>query len=176
MVKKCVVGIMTVVTLITIACGCLDKTTTTIETITEGTIVTTPSPIVTQTPIPTPSATPVPLKMEGEGIGRELSLSEAQRYYITFYCSCSLCCGPNAQGICADGTPVNDSPLDHSVAADSSIPFGTQLLIPDLSGHIYTVHDRGSAVNSGHIDIYVSSHEQALNSPSGYYEIFFIGD
>lgn len=172
MVKKCVVGIMTVVTLTTIICGCLDRKTTNAETITETTIVTTPTPIVTQTPIPTPSPTPVPLKMVGEGIGRELS--EAQRYYITFYCSCSRCCGPNAQGICADGTPVNDSPLDHSVAADSSIPFGTQLLIPDLSGHIYTVHDRGSAVNSGHIDIYTSSHELALNSPSGYYDIYFI--
>lgn len=172
MVKKCVVGIMTVVTLTTIICGCLDRKTTNAETITEETIVTTPTPIVTQTPIPTPSPTPVPLKMVGEGIGRELS--EAQRYYITFYCSCSLCCGSNAQGICADGTPVNDSPLDHSVAADSSIPFGTQLLIPDLSGHIYTVHDRGSAVNSGHIDIYTSSHELALSSPCGYYDIYFI--
>ena len=173
MVKKCVVGIMTVVSLTTIVCGCLNKPTTA-ETITEETIVTTPTPIVTQTPIPTPSPTPVPLKMEGEGIGRELSLSEANRYYITFYCSCQICCGPNARGICADGTPVSDSPLDHSIAADSSIPFGTQVLIPELTGDIYTVHDRGSAVNSGHIDIYTSSHELALSSPCGYYDIYFI--
>ena len=173
MVKKCVVGIMTVVSLTTIVCGCLNAPTKA-QTSSEESIAITPTPILTQTPIPTPTPTPVPLKMEGEGIGRELSLSEANRYYITFYCSCQICCGPNARGICADGTPVSDSPLDHSIAADSSIPFGTQVLIPDLSGDIYTVHDRGSAVNSGHIDIYTSSHELALSSPCGYYNIFFI--
>lgn len=173
MVKKCVVGIMTVVSLTAIVCGCLNKPTTA-ETITTEPIAITPDPILTQIPTSTPSPTPVPLKMEGESVGRGITLSEANRYYITFYCSCSICCGPSACGVCADGTPVSDSPLDHSVAADSSIPFGTQLIIPELSGHIYTVHDRGSAVNSGHIDIYTSSHELALSSPCGFYDIYFI--
>lgn len=174
MVKKYLAGIMTVVSLTTIACGCLNRNTTNEETITTESIAITPTPILTQTPIPTPTPTPVPMKMEGEGIGRELTLSEAQRYYVTFYCSCQICCGPNARGICADGTPVSDSPYDHSAAADASIPFGTQFIIPELSEDVYTVHDRGSAVNNAHVDIYMDSHELALNSPCGYYDIYFI--
>jgi 3D (Asp-Asp-Asp) domain-containing protein len=172
MVKKYLAGIMTVVSLTTIACGCLNRNTTNAETIPSESIVITPMPILTQVPTPTPIPTPVPVKMDGEDIGRELS--EAHRYYVTFYCSCQICCGPNARGICADGTPVSDSASDHSAAADASIPFGTQFVIPELSGDIYTVHDRGSGVHGNHFDLYQGSHDEALNSPCGYYTVYFI--
>lgn len=46
--------------------------------------------------------------------------------------------------------------VDNDAAADPSIPFGTQYL--DLvNGNIYTVHDRGSAIDSrNHLDIFHS--------------------
>ena len=98
-------------------------------------------------------------------------------YYITNYCACSICCGPYGTGTCADGTHVSANPLDHSVAADPSIPFGTRFMIPELTGdEVYVVHDRGSAVHGRHFDVYQQTHSEALSAPSGNYEIVFIQD
>lgn len=170
MVKKLAVGMLAVISLTAIFCSCLDQESQQVTSETE-TVETTAEP--TATPIPTITPTPIPVKEMQ--ISEGMSLSEGQNAYITFYCSCTYCCGPNAQGICADGTPVSSSWIDHSVAADSSIPFGTQFVIPELSGDIiYTVHDRGSAVHTGHFDIYSESHQEALNSPCGYYTVYFI--
>jgi 3D (Asp-Asp-Asp) domain-containing protein len=52
-----------------------------------------------------------------------------------------------------------------SLAADPSVPFGTQYYIPELSfireDCVFTVHDRGSAVKGNIIDVYIP---QALRS------------
>ena len=45
------------------------------------------------------------------------------------------------------------------MAASSKFAFGTQL---NIGGHIYTVEDRGGAINGNEIDIYVNSHAEAL--------------
>lgn len=174
MVKRFLIGIVTVVSFTAVTVGCLNNNTTTTETTTETT-VNIPTPIITPTPTVTPTPTPVPQKMEGEDISRELNSSEGFTYYITHYCACTYCCGPNAQGICADGTPVSEDSSDHSAAADPSIPFGTRFIIPELSGNeVYTVHDRGSGVHGNHFDLFQGSHDEALNSPSGYYTVYFI--
>lgn len=108
---------------------------------------------------------------------RVLQTISGGSYYITNYCACSICCGPHGTGTCADGTHVSTDPLDHSAAADPSIPFGTRFMIPELTGdEVYVVHDRGSAVYGRHFDIYQSSHLEALTAPSGNYEIVFIQD
>lgn len=76
-------------------------------------------------------------------------------YKITAYCSCSKCCGKST-GRTASGTKAT---AGRTVAAPSNFAFGTKL---NIGGHIYTVEDRGGAINGNKIDIYVSSHQAAL--------------
>lgn len=164
---------MVIITSLLVFTSCLDYPQTIETTVSEVPIETTETSETNEIVIP--SSTPIPTKEIGE-YERTILVSGGS-YYITNYCSCTYCCGVNAQGICADGTSVSDSWIDHSVAGDASIPFGTRFIIPALSGNeIYVVHDRGSAVNGNHFDIYQRTHEEALNSPSGYYEVFFIED
>lgn len=53
-----------------------------------------------------------------------------------------------------------------SIAADRSIPFGTQYYIPDLDfireDCIFTVHDRGSAVKGNVVDVYLPADLRSL--------------
>ena len=76
-------------------------------------------------------------------------------YKITGYCGCSRCCG-KATGRTASGTRAT---AGRTVAASSGLPFGTKVKI---NGHVYTVEDRGGAIRGKKIDIYFSSHSQAL--------------
>lgn len=76
-------------------------------------------------------------------------------YKITAYCSCSKCCGKST-GRTASGTRAT---AGRTVAASSKFAFGTKL---NIGGHIYTVEDRGGAINGNRIDIYVNSHSAAL--------------
>ena len=76
-------------------------------------------------------------------------------YKITAYCSCAKCCG-KATGRTASGTRAT---AGRTVAASSQFSFGTQL---NIGGHVYTVEDRGGAINGNKIDIYVNSHSEAL--------------
>ncbi len=76
-------------------------------------------------------------------------------YKITAYCPCSKCCG-KATGRTASGTKAT---AGRTVAASSKFAFGTKL---NIGGHIYTVEDRGGAINGNKIDIFVNSHAEAL--------------
>ena len=79
----------------------------------------------------------------------------AQVYKVTAYCPCAKCCGKTS-GITAMGTKATQG---RTVAASSKFAFGTQL---NVNGHIYTVEDRGGAINGNKIDIFVNSHAEAL--------------
>ena len=76
-------------------------------------------------------------------------------YKITGYCSCSKCCG-KATGRTASGTIAT---AGRTVAASAALPYGTKV---NINGHTYTVEDRGGAIKGNKIDIYFSSHAQAL--------------
>jgi len=77
-------------------------------------------------------------------------------YRLTYYCACEICCG-KTDGITATGTHAT---ADRTIAVDPSvIPYGSQVLI---NGHTYTAEDCGCAINGNHIDIYVDTHEEAL--------------
>lgn len=76
-------------------------------------------------------------------------------YKVTAYCSCAKCCG-KATGRTASGTRAT---AGRTVAASGKFSFGTQL---NIGGHVYTVEDRGGAINGNRIDIYVNSHSEAL--------------
>lgn len=79
----------------------------------------------------------------------------AGTYKITAYCPCAKCCG-KATGRTASGTRAT---AGRTVAASGKFAFGTQL---NIGGHVYTVEDRGGAINGNKIDIYVNSHSEAL--------------
>jgi rare lipoprotein A len=48
-----------------------------------------------------------------------------------------------------------------TIAADSSIPFGTQIYIPEL-GKTFTVTDRGGAIKGDRLDMYMEDPADAL--------------
>ena len=87
--------------------------------------------------------------------GTTTAVVNGETYKITAYCSCSKCCG-KATGRTASGTRAT---AGRTVAASSKFAFGTKL---NIGGHIYTVEDRGGAIQGNKIDIYVNSHSAAL--------------
>lgn len=76
-------------------------------------------------------------------------------YKVTAYCSCAKCCGKTT-GITASGTRAT---AGRTIAAPARFAFGTKL---SLNGKVYTVEDRGGAISGNKIDLYVSSHAEAL--------------
>lgn len=76
-------------------------------------------------------------------------------YKITAYCPCAKCCG-KTNGRTACGTTAT---AGRTVAASSQFAFGTKL---NIGGHVYTVEDRGGAINGNKIDIFVNTHAEAL--------------
>lgn len=82
-------------------------------------------------------------------------VSGTEVYKVTAYCSCAKCCG-KTNGITAAGTKAT---AGRTIAASSKFSIGTKL---NINGHTYTVEDRGGAIKGNKIDIYVSSHAEAL--------------
>lgn len=76
------------------------------------------------------------------------------KYKLTYYCSCSKCCG-KSNGITASGKKAQEG----ITVASNSIPLGTKI---SIDGHVYEVQDRGGMA-SNVIDVFVSSHQKALN-------------
>ena len=74
---------------------------------------------------------------------------------ITAYCACKICCGPNAKGITANGTPPISK---HTVAASRSIKLGTTVWI---KGQAYVVEDRLAKRFDSRFDIYFDTHREA---------------
>lgn len=77
-------------------------------------------------------------------------------YRITAYCPCVKCCG-KTNGITASGVKAT---AGNTVAAPSTLPFGTKLLI---NGATYTVQDRGGAIQGNRIDIFMNTHQEAIS-------------
>lgn len=81
---------------------------------------------------------------------------------VTAYCACPKCCGPNAQGITASGKLI-DYHGGKFVAADTNVlPFGTRLLIPGYDANTVEVIDRGGAIKGNKLDVFFSTHQDAL--------------
>lgn len=90
-------------------------------------------------------------------------------YKITAYCACAKCCG-KTNGITASGTKVQ---AGRTIAAPKNFPFGTKLMI---NGHVYTVEDRGGAIQGNRLDIYFNTHEEALQWGVKYLEVFKVNE
>ena len=79
-----------------------------------------------------------------------------QRVIVTGYCSCPLCCGPNANGLTASGTKAQLG----TMAADPSVfPLGTQLNVPGYGDGV--VEDTGARVKGYHLDVWFPTHAEA---------------
>jgi 3D (Asp-Asp-Asp) domain-containing protein len=86
----------------------------------------------------------------------------------------------NGRGIMgSDTTPVYIG----MAAGPPHMEFGTNVIIEDLGKFdlpkIYTVHDRGGAINGNRLDIWVGKGEDAMEKAykiTGYYNVIVVGD
>ncbi len=82
---------------------------------------------------------------------------------VTAYCACKKCCGSYAQGITSSGRPIsyNDGKF---IAADLRLlPYGTKVIVPGYNeDKPVEVIDRGGAIKGNHIDIFMQTHEEAV--------------
>jgi len=77
-------------------------------------------------------------------------------FEVTAYCPNECCCGEYADGITASGEPA----IGKFCAADSIIPFGLKLDIPGYG--IVPVLDRGGKIKGRCLDVFFSTHQEAL--------------
>lgn len=97
-------------------------------------------------------------------VPEEISLGT---FKITGYCNCERCSG--GHNLTFSGTVPTPN---HTVSADlSRYPLGTKLKI---DGIVYTVEDMGSSVNGNTLDIFYSTHEEALAKGTYTTEVFLI--
>lgn len=78
------------------------------------------------------------------------------------YCPCISCCG-KTNGITASGAKAS---AWYTVAAGSAYPIGTVIYIPyfknEPNGGWFVVQDRGGAISSSKLDIFMNTHGEAL--------------
>lgn len=94
----------------------------------------------------------------------EGSLQYMGTFRITYYCSCEKCCS-GGFGVTASGTVPAEG---RTISVDpGQIPYGTHVII---NGHEYVAEDTGVGVNQ--IDIYVGSHDYALQMGMKYCDVY----
>lgn len=78
------------------------------------------------------------------------------------YCSCAKCCGKTT-GITASGKKASSW---YTLAAGKSYPIGTIIYIPYFkdkpNGGWFVVQDRGGAISNNRLDVFMGTHNQAL--------------
>jgi cell wall-associated NlpC family hydrolase/3D (Asp-Asp-Asp) domain-containing protein len=81
---------------------------------------------------------------------------EIGEVWVTAYCACVQCCGPNANGITASGKVAQ---AKHTIAVDAYnpiVPIGTKVIIEGIE---YTVEDTGNLNHYGNdFDIFYDNH------------------
>jgi 3D (Asp-Asp-Asp) domain-containing protein len=98
--------------------------------------------------------------------GGENRIKSIGTFKIYHYCQCTQCCG-KTDGITASGTRAREG---RTVAVDPDvIPIGSTVVI---DGHEYIAEDTGSAIIGNKIDVFVNSHEEALQLGVDTAEVF----
>lgn len=85
-------------------------------------------------------------------------------FRLTAYCPCSKCCGGWSGGLTSSGV----IPEAGVTVGCNSISAGTNILI---NGHLYIVQDTGN-MSSDTIDIYMNSHDEALQFGVQYADVY----
>jgi len=107
---------------------------------------------------PTKQVLNKPLTQKNEG---DQNQWQVVRMRVTAYCPCRKCCGEYADGITASGHKIQTG--DAFVAADTSYPFGTEMIVPGYNNdQPVKVLDRGGAIRGNRLDVFFHSHQQAL--------------
>lgn len=91
----------------------------------------------------------------------EPQLVSLGQFRITHYCACEKCCG-KTDGITATGTKATEG---RTIAVDPDvIPYGSEVALFYDDGRIcyYVAEDCGGAIKGNDIDVFVDSHEEAL--------------
>lgn len=114
------------------------------------------STLVTASTNPAATST-ASLAKKVEGITPKVST-----FNTSAYCACRSCCG-KTNGITASGAKASQW---CTIAAGSCYPMGTVIYIPYFknkpNGGWFVVQDRGGAISSNRIDVFMGSHNQAL--------------
>lgn len=108
------------------------------------------------------------LELDGidEENGSEVNSESLGEFTITHYCSCPICCG-KSDGITATGTHATEG---RTIAVDPDvIPLGSEVII---DGQAYVAEDVGGAIKGNKVDIYVNSHQEAVNRGKFTREVF----
>lgn len=111
----------------------------------------------------------------------DTELVELGQYTITAYCPCNICCGSWAdkRPLDGNGNPIvygsSGEVLISGKSAASPFPFGTKLYLAEYG--TVTVEDRTSNAiaeryDNKIIDIYFSSHQEALNFGKRYLNVY----
>jgi len=96
-------------------------------------------------------------------------VQEEREYYtiqakLTYYDACVKCCG-KTDGITASGAKAT---AGRTIAAPPEFYFGQEI---EIDGNIYVVEDRGGSIKGNRFDIYVDSHQEAVNLGVRYTEV-----
>ena len=92
------------------------------------------------------------------------------KFYITHYCPCAQCCGAGGGKITASGTRPT---VGRTVGVNPSlIPYGTKLKIGKNRG--YVAEDTGGGIGWRHLDVFCSSHQEALNAGVGWEKVWAV--
>ena len=90
-------------------------------------------------------------------------------FKITHYCPCPLCCGEWVDGITYTGTQATEG---RTVAVDPDvIPLGSTI---EIAGQQYIAEDIGAAIQGNRIDVYMASHQDALEAGVNYSEVYIL--
>jgi len=90
-------------------------------------------------------------------------------YKITHYCPCEECCG-KTDGITYTGTTATEG---RTIAVDPDvIPLGSEV---NINGQVYIAEDTGGAIKGKRIDVFVNSHEEALELGVDYAPVYMEG-
>ena len=93
------------------------------------------------------------------------------KFYITHYCPCAQCCGVGGGKITASGTRPT---VGRTVGVNPNlIKYGTQLQIGKQRG--YVAEDTGGGIGWRHLDVFCSSHQEALNAGVGWEKVWAVG-
>ena len=87
---------------------------------------------------------------------------QVKTFNTSAYCSCSKCCGKTT-GITSSGAKATSW---YTLAAGSGYPIGTIIYIPYFkdkpNGGWFVVQDRGGSIKNNKLDVYMSTHSQAI--------------
>ena len=105
-----------------------------------------------------------PLKIENTSEEEKVYLGE---FRITHYCHCAKCNGVWANQPTASGVMPE---IGRTIAVDPTvIPLGSAV---EINGKEYVAEDTGSAIKGNRIDVFVESHELALDLGWYYADVY----